>query len=668
MATGPYQRQVNPATAQSLPGATAAQFGSAIGDSLIYAGGVVDRIQERAKARKSDEEAAAAGVDLATFSGEIERVSTDKRAEAAEGAAGHTDGLTVTIDDGINARLGKIKDPAVRKAYEARYAAMRGQILDREYAFERGKSIELQLLNIDRATTTEANNVTINPSPDALELALGNIDTIWDTTKGVDGNKRIQGKADDKRAVVVAYGNAMQTADPVLLVRMLDKGTLKEWLKPEDVETLKRGAQVEIRRAEAAQRQALAQAEANAREANSLLLKRAGDGDTSITDAEWSAAEARNRQFNLTGQAWDIGVARDKVLVNRETQDWTPQQYNAAIDELQVKGDKRTAGENVRLAHLTARRPAVVARFNGDWRGAAAAAGQPVSNIDWDNPNAADGAARLAQWRAFKRASGSTATGPLDNVEVAALRERANAGAAGKIAVVGALRRTFGRDGASAVRQLAPDDKTMPLLFGLPERSAQWYVRGGDALKAAPDMIDKDAAGEIWTEYAAAVPPDMREPMRQAASLIYAGHAGEHNLSEWDETRYRAAIHRAAGALGVVGDGASRTGGFVNWNAGKVWLPPTITPSDFARKISRAGPVDWINANSSADGTGPGGAPYYETANGRVRLGDAELARMRDYKIETTPVLGVYRLVGRTGGALVDKNGNPWHFRVDKLK
>ena len=255
MATGPYQRQVNPSTAQPLPGGTAAQFGAGIGEAISYAGGVVDRI----KARKADEEAAAAGLDLATFGGEIERTATDKRAEAAEGAAGHTAGLTVTIDDGINTRLGKIKDPTVRKAYEARYAAMRGQVLDREYVFERSKSLEYQLINIDSATTAEANNVAANPTPDGLERAIGNVDTLWDTNQGIDGNTRIKGKAEDKRRVTVAYANAMQTADPGLLLRMLDKGTLAEWLKPEDINALKSGAQVEIRRADAARRAALAQ-------------------------------------------------------------------------------------------------------------------------------------------------------------------------------------------------------------------------------------------------------------------------------------------------------------------------------------------------------------------------------------------------------------------------
>jgi hypothetical protein len=69
---------------------------------------------------------------------------------------------------------------------------------------------------------------------------------------------------EQQRKIAVAFGNGLQEQNPHALIEALDKGTLNDYLEPEDIKTLRSGGMVEIRRLEAADRQKRNQEKADA--------------------------------------------------------------------------------------------------------------------------------------------------------------------------------------------------------------------------------------------------------------------------------------------------------------------------------------------------------------------------------------------------------------------
>jgi hypothetical protein len=246
------------------------------------------------------------------------------------------------------------------------------------------------------------------------------------------------------------------------------------------------------------------------------------------------------------------------------------------------------------------------------------------------------------------------------------LRDRVGQGAAGEIDVAAELRRSFGvATGTAIAKQLDPNNRNMQLFVGLDPQAAVKVRRGIEALKTNPKLFaggdgDKDRAQEIWNEFTPGIPPELQGPIYEAAKNItaQAGSAAHRASLEGDEfeATFRGAIQTAAGGVGF---GNDRTGGFVNWNGRRAWLPPTMAIPEFQRRLSRAGPQQWKQAG--------GGAPYYMGSNGKLApLSDDQLKLLGHYELESVSP-GVYMPVGSDKRHLVDEHGRPWSFDVRKL-
>jgi hypothetical protein len=345
------------------------------------------------------------------------------------------------------------------------------------------------------------------------------------------------------------------------------------------------------------------------------------------------------------------------VLINRETRDWTPQQFTSTINELRAKGDKRSPDENIKLGQLEAIAPSRVAEFNNDPQGRAANIGNPAPALDLAAPSRQAVAGRVAWAQGYARANGLVNPPYLSAAEMKPWRDRAAQGPAGRLGVAQQLRGTFGAAiGGRIAQQMAPNDRGLLLAVGLPTTTSNTYTRGMEALQRNKALSDGEQEQEIFREIAPAIPQTLRAPVFEAARAIAAGQVDGTNGDKFDEDTYRTALHLAMGATST-GDGLA--GGIGYWNDAPIWMAPGMSQGDLQRRVSRASPQAMVDASAYKT------APHYWN-NGK--LGRALTAtEIKGMQFETVRP-GVVRVKGKVGGYLVDSKGRPWELDTGKLK
>jgi hypothetical protein len=587
-----------------------------------------------------------------------------------------------------NRRSGQIKDPHVRQVFEQRLG---GDLKDP------GQHARIWLGSGDSASITSRPTSRRRRTP-TLERSRANPDaerrsrtnsprspTRFHAATGLSDQQRHDIIKEQQRAVVLGYANAAIEKDPTFVVGdakagkpgLLQSSDFNKYLEPGDIETLRNSGGVEIRRQEAEARAAQARAEAKGREFVSVLKNQASSG-VELTDEQLAQGTAIAKQFGLTGDEWDLGVIRDKRDVSRQYKGATPVTIHHDLNELQAKvaAGKASPAEQVHLKNLEAFAGPAIAQFNSDPYAAAAAGGDPAPELgDLNHPDPARVQARISWARAFAASSGLVNVPYLSNDEAKIFTDGIRQGPAGQIAASATLRAAFGGTIATAiVKQLAPGNKDLELMVGLHPRVAELYKRGVAALEGKTVQLgssdqtegqaDKQALADTFGAYAEAIPVDMQPALRRAAENITAGVSaewGQHAPSGEQLTgAFAQSMQRAGGMLGSPSQN-SATGGFAKWEGHYVWLPQTMSRSDFQTRMSRAGKADWIKA--------AGGAPHYLGTNGKVTpLSDRQIEQLPHYRLETVNP-GVYRLVGPDGGHVVMKDGRtPFQFDIRQLR
>jgi len=657
---GVYRAGNNPGGSTRFAGASPDAFGAGVGQAISKIGDVIQdkRVQDHAleTRQKREDQGALAGVDMAKVMGDTTTDVQEMRVGSAPGAAGHTEAVAARVDERLNTFLGTITDEHVRNQYKVQAAQYRARVIGEEDGWQRGQAVEYRVSNIDTQGTALANIQATHPSADGLADSLGQIKTAIALQEVPPGVKDKLVK-EQSRKVVMAWGNALQTSNHEGLLATLDSGALNQYLEPEDIDRLRSGAIVEGRRAAAAQKAVIAETKATLLEDVRMTNARLGAGDY-IPDDELEEKQKAYAGAGLEVESFNIGVARSRNLVNRETRDWTPQQFGAEINTLRAKGDNRTQAENVRMQQLEQIQGPRISEFNRDPQGHAARVGNPAPALDLAAPTAQSLSARVSWAQGYAKANGLVNAPYLSDLEMKLLRDRAEQGPAGRLEVAQQLRGMFGASiGGKIAGQMAPNDRAMLLAVGLPTTTANTYTRGLDALKRNGALKDDGQEQEIFREVAPAIPQALRTPVFEAARAIAAGLVDTASGDKFNEDTYRNALHLA---MGATSQGGGLAGGIGYWRHAPVWLPPGVSQGELERRVSRASPQSMVDA---AGGIAP---HYWDQAKGKA--GRALTAtEIRSMQFETVRP-GVFRVKGPIGGVLTDAKGRPWEMDVSKLK
>lgn len=651
---GIYRSQVNPSTA-ALPGASAEAFGAGVGRGLEAVGAAAERHVLREKdreVRRARQVAAAdAGVRLAEITGEVEAEVNQARTTAAAGAEGHADQVRQALQAREGQFLETIADDRVRTLYRERFAEMRERVVARETGWQAGQRAQHQVDSLDRQGDAFARIQATEPDPDALEEALASIAATWEAQE-LPQDVITKGVEEQSRKAVLAFANAVQLENPTGLIALIDEGALPH-LTADDIDTLRRGGMVELRRAEAAEAAKARLAEAETRETIGLIKDKVAAG-IQVPEAELAIAQSQAEALGDERLAFDVATARIQEATRKQAETWLPERYDQEINALLGLGDKRTDEQDIQLAYLQSRAPAARRELENNSGAWAARAGDPPPAIDLDDP--ATIAARVAWSRRVEAATGF-APKPLLRDEVELLQDQLRQGGAPQLNVVRTLRQ-FGGGAVAAARQVA-DNELLRVAVTLPDHTARHLVMGPDALKANPRVVEAAEAQEIFNEVSAAIPeatrPGLRAAIAAASRQIYASMMAEAGEAEWNDGAYRMAIHRA---LGATGQGAGMRGGLHDYNGSTVWLPPAMTRDAFDRSIARADLDAWTRA-------GGGEAPRYRGGTGRTGRA-LTVAELRDAELEPADAPGRYYVRIGDGVAWTDA-GAPYVLDIAEL-
>lgn len=455
-----YQGQVGAraqdVAVQTSPDAYGAQLGGAVselGQTLHRSDIQAYQIERQARA---DTEATNFARNFAEYRANMDGIIRQQRSGAAAGGAGHTDAVRDAYDKGRDALLSGITEDRVRNSATAQFASFGTSVLEREGTWQEGKRVAKVIDDTQTLSDIGANRVRQMSDQgayqDEVKAGYAFVDSL-----GVDDDTKVKLKrelVDQKYAI--AYLNGLNDKDPVLARGMMDAGAFNDILEPQQLEQLRGGADIEIRRSAAAAEHEAAMQKAALTDQIQTFKELDGQGIEIPQDQLTAARDAAAASGDMSTAVQLDGMMANNVFA-KVYRGQTPIQRERRMGELSGKA-KPNAAEQRELDWLRTHTGALDSEFNTDPVGYAAKNGQGSSvppPIDPADP--ASIAARL-QWRAqYSKATGRPVPIFSDN-ELVPLREQVQSGARGRSDVLRTLDAIPSAERAVAAAQILPND------------------------------------------------------------------------------------------------------------------------------------------------------------------------------------------------------------------
>ena len=369
----------------------------------------------------------------------------------------------------------------------------------------------------------------------------------------------------------------------------------KDRMAPETFVAVNDDIDVEQRRADAQAKAAQALNDKAARE--SLATVRAQvEAGIHVPDETLAAAQRLANSLGDTSGAVNFGALRTNNGVNRETQPWTPQQFDAEISRLRAKGDKISPDDAMRLKALETIAPSRKSEFKSDPWGWAALSGHTTPPVNFTDP--ASISARVQAQSALSSTIGQPA--PFFNKsEADQLQAQATESPKAKFNIINEIGNISVVDphrAQAAARQVFPDDPLAVRLVALNPQTRAAAISGAEIRKADKTIIDGDGQNSpgaaAFEKYQRDVEPALAllRPEDAYATFtiagnMYANWAHQHGVRTFNEDAFGTFLHSALGAKkdqnGVF------HGGVGYWNDTPVWLPSKQSQQQFETVMSR---------------------------------------------------------------------------------
>jgi hypothetical protein len=588
-----YQQQVGPARAAALPMADANAFGADVGRAIGRVGDSVHRSEISAyqieRQQKADQEAADFNSRFAQARERMDKLSVDLRNSAGPGAAGHAKAIADAWEAESGQLLQGLSETRLINSAREQLTQFGGRLRSSEYEFEQGARVGKLVADQKTATDVAANRASQvqDPQKYAEEIRIGREGI--DALVGVPDNVKQELIQHHEQAVSIGYLNGLNNSNPRAAIALIDSGAFNELLTQQQLDQARNGAQVEIRRADAAaaHQQAL-QTQALKDEVETVNAQISAGVE--IPDGRLADLQNRLTAIGDMGGATKIGVTRIEAGVRREADVWRPEQYDAEINRLEAKG-KRTPDEDIRLKTLRGMRGTAVSTFNnnpGEW-----AAKNGFAPPAIDVTDASTFRARAAWARTVTRQTGRI-TPIFNDAEVRQLRDEASVSQQGMVDVANRIAVVGGLQARQAAKQVLPNDPMLARMVSIDGDSRAAALRGAALRKANKAIVDGQGSQEVASHFydilgAAAQSFDAQEvgAALDVAKSLYADAKKGH--SEWatdgkpeDLNPY---INIALG--GKKGADGFWRGGLGHWNDVPMLLPDNWTQGAFDRVLSQ---------------------------------------------------------------------------------
>lgn len=658
MGLAPVPRQVGAGDTAPLPMASADAFGASIGRSVADVGQSLERLDQVNRQVDANEQNAAGGKALADYHVKLIEAQQDAQSDPSLDADGYARKMAAWREANSAPVLAGVTDHRVQRTLSAQLDAINGnaEVADHGYVIGRRAA----KLVTDENAAQDSSYALIRGSA-SLADAQPIVKQVTDAAHArIEGYTGISADQKDKMLRTATAGTQMAVAqlgidtDPAKVRALADAGGF-DALSPSQLETVYRGIDVAERQRAAAAAHQDALDKAAAREKVSLVNARLEAGED-VPDAELTQTAALAGSIGDDSGAYKLQVAQRRADINRATQGWLPQQYDARIADLRAKGDKRSAGEDIELDQLQKVAPQRSAELRHDPSAWAALNGRPAPALDFSDP-ATIGARR--QWAAsVSKATGLptpllTANEAQDLATQAEESPRARLDVIDQVAAIGAIDR---RQAVNTMRQVLPSDDLAAHLVLLNQGNRAAAINGAEARKADRSLIDDMKAGGSGAaandSYQANIAPALRlmrggeaKATYDIAGNMYADWAVKNGVHTFNENQFDTFLQVALGARRDA-TGAFH-GGVGYWRDQPVLLPGDVSADQLSAHLNR---MSWSDKWQ--------GAPAF--SNGTVMTP----AQVRQYVPVARPD-GRYEFHGPGDLVLHDRKGAVWSVAID---
>jgi hypothetical protein len=646
-----YTPQLGPAAPAAIPLASPADFGAGIGQGLEQLGETLHDSNIRAfkieRAQKADQEQTDFASRFATARFDLDKARIAARANAAPGAAGHTDAMTSAFDGATSSLLDGITETSLRNSAKAQIDGYRSSFLGGEEEFETAKRGLKVATDASNALDTMTATVRTSDDPKTYTQNTLSFDDLANGLTGVPDDVREQLRKEGHTKLADAYLDNMTDKNPAAAIALIDSGAFNDVLNGEQLDRKRAQADVGVRRIASEQQHQAAIAKSALSEQIATVKAQLGAG-VDVPDDQLATLSQQAGAVGDTSNAFDLADARVRNNFNKLSKGWTPQQWEGQRNQLRALGDKRTPQQDILLDQVEKRMPGAVAEFDKDQWGWAASNGIAPPNVDLNDPVSI--AARRQLQGAISRASGRPAPF-FTPAQRDTLRAEAEGSPAGEVDVINKVAAIGGRDAVTEMLGILPSDPKAARLVLLNPTARASALAGIKLLAERPDLLKDNVARQPFAQRlgvaGSLMDGNQLDGVYAVAKGLYVDgqrKAGK-DPTVLDQGAFDMSIHRA---LGGRFDGQHWFGGVWKWGSDTVLLPQTITGRQFESAMTWLGNAKWDAASKNY--------PVYDDGS---KMPNAALGQL-------IPVLrpdGYYEFHGPNGMIVHRKSGG--NFTID---
>lgn len=489
-----YESQTMPSAAPMAPERDPREFGAGIGQAMQGLAGQVHEQDVRSfkveRQLEQDRQLAEWSKRFALHKQNMDGIGRDARATAQPGGMGHGHRIRETNEAARESLLDGIDDPTVRRLAEKQWTDYGTALYGQEGDWEEAQRTAKVVTDTGIANDTEINRIRRSDDPKAYASGL---QAMLERNALLNVPPDVRMKLD--QAAVQGAGTAfiqnLQDSNPQMAKAVLNSGEF-DFLDPGTREQLLAGADVEIRRREAAAEHQANVAKAQQKEAIATLEQYDRDG-MPVPDEQWDAAIKAARDMGDESGAVELEGMKANSRFARIYQGTSPVQREQALGKL--KALKKPSVDQLReIKWLEDRRGSLDSRFDSDpvgWATQNAPAGSGPPPGDINDPTVAR--ARVGWSRTMAGAYGRPDFPILSRAEAFQLGELRQSGMQGELRVLGWIDSLpDDRARRQAAREIAPGDKTFQAMALVTPRARETIRRGNEAFKANPRFLTPD--------------------------------------------------------------------------------------------------------------------------------------------------------------------------------
>jgi hypothetical protein len=588
-----YQSQVAPRPVQTGVMRDARDYGAGLGAAIADAGQTAHQLQLRAyrldRQEMADSEAADFNRKFTQLRADMDEAVRTARANHGPGAKGHAKAIAEQLEKQRESLFSGIAEDSVKRGAEAQFADFAQRLGKAEGDFEEGR-------RVDKLVTDIGDGIDI--SRNRVRTGKGDTETYAEElAQQVVGIDALQGVSDDikdklvkqaEQGLTVSYLQGLMDVRPADAKAAIEAGQFNKMLSPEQLEQLKNGADVEIRRIEAEQERILRNKEEQLNSRFNEAKIRAGNGEY-IPDEVWAEFEAAYALLGKGDKVADAQGNRSDANFAKIYENATPIEIERRIAELRANG-KRTAAEDRELRWMEKTGQSKAATWEND----PFAANQAATKSTAPELIAGDPASYRArsQWQSAAYRTTNVDPGFFSKSEISRLQERYRAGEGAQMELLAELDAVPADGGTrvQAARQIAPGDQQFQILAQLNPDSRAMVSEGRKvlrdrgvktfwALKDNPDVDEMSKQIDQDLRLAMKRLPGAVGPINDVANQFAAGVLARRGLDGSALTRpiYLQAMRVALGGRSNKGG----IGGLGYWSDRPYIVDDRYTENDF---------------------------------------------------------------------------------------